>query len=93
MTMTNKRIEQRRTLILLAAFFVFLLLLSYGFPVTGDDWYFTSRHQNESLPEGRCAARTQLPAAMPKALTDVTLAISLSGCSAAMSLHVRSSAV
>ncbi len=58
MTMTNKRTEQRRTLILLTAFFVFLLLLSYGFPVTGDDWYFTSRHQNESLPEALRRAYT-----------------------------------
>lgn len=46
--------NQRRQNIVHAALligtYIFLLLLSYGFPVTGDDWWFTTRYQNESIP-------------------------------------------
>lgn len=31
--------------------YLFLLVMSYGFPVTGDDWWFTSRFQNEGFLE------------------------------------------
>lgn len=37
--------------LLLLAVWLFLLLLSYGFPVTGDDWFFTTRAQNTTLSD------------------------------------------
>ncbi len=46
----HKRACVLRVLLLIGAY-AFLLLLSYGFPVTGDDWWFTTRYQNESIPE------------------------------------------
>lgn len=51
--MTLQNIQKRKRLwrvLLLIGSFAFLLLLSYGFPVTGDDWWFTTRYQNESIP-------------------------------------------
>lgn len=46
----QKRVCVLRVLLLIGTY-IFLLLLSYGFPVTGDDWWFTTRYQNESIPE------------------------------------------
>lgn len=46
----NKKREIILRALLLIGTYAFLLLLSYGFPVTGDDWWFTTRYQNESIP-------------------------------------------
>ena len=48
---SNQKRESILRVLLLLGTYVFLLLLSYGFPVTGDDWWFTTRYQNESIPE------------------------------------------
>lgn len=38
-------------LIIVALTYIYLLVMSYGFPVTGDDWFFTTRFQNEGFLE------------------------------------------
>lgn len=38
-----------KRLCMLISAYIFLLLLSYGFPVAGDDWFFTTRYQNEDF--------------------------------------------
>ncbi len=43
------RRPRSRYVFLLLAVYLFLLLLSYGFPVSGDDWFFTARTQNMTL--------------------------------------------
>lgn len=48
------RERSRKTLVtalVLLATYLFLLFLSYGFPVSGDDWFFTTRYQDENAME------------------------------------------
>lgn len=54
------QLPSKRNIVLLILTYVFLLLLSRGFVVSGDDWFFSSRTMDESLPEAllagyRCA--------------------------------------
>lgn len=41
--------SSRKTWLQLAAFFFLALALTYGFPVTGDDWFFTLRRADGNL--------------------------------------------
>lgn len=47
--MLSQRQTAWKTRLLTAAFFVLILLLTYGFPVTGDDWFFTPRRSDGNL--------------------------------------------
>lgn len=44
-----KRRKGMKQFFLFAGSYLFLLVLSYGFPVAGDDWFFTTRYQNEGI--------------------------------------------
>lgn len=61
MKFQNKlRFLSKRSILVLILTYAFLLLLSRGFVVSGDDWFFSSRTMDESLPEAllagyRCA--------------------------------------
>ena len=47
----NRRKQKRwlRGFLLIGGMYLFFLLLAFCFPVAGDDWFFTTRYQNENL--------------------------------------------
>ena len=47
----NRRNQKRwlRGFLLIGGMYLFFLLLAFCFPVAGDDWFFTTRYQNENL--------------------------------------------